>query len=124
GPRRIALGATLARLLAHTHGLGPAAAGFNLRRAMRVPLDLDDPAVHAIVHRYLRSSFDTLGATRRPVVDEVAMRVAQLNAACVAGAMHAAAAGKPAVDAESLTAGLLQAGDLSHADAGGRFSAL
>jgi hypothetical protein len=121
---QLALGVTLARLLAHVHGLGPATAGFDRRRAMRLPLPLDDPSVHAIARRYLQAGFETLGATRRPVLDEIAMRVAYLNAACVAGAMHAAAAGKSAVDAESLTQGLLVCGDLSHADAGGRLSAL
>ena len=124
GRRRLALGVTVVRLLAHLHGLGPASAGFDLRRAMRIPLDLDDPSVHAIVHRHLRAGFEALGATRRPVLDEIAMRVAHLNAACAVAAMHAAAAGKQAVDAESLTQGLLASGDLSHADAGGRISAL
>jgi len=121
---RVGTGVLLARLLAHVHGLGPAVAGFDMRRAMRLPIALDDPAVGAIVHRYLQAGFETLGATRRSIVDEIAMRVAYLNAACVVGAMHAAAAGKPAVDAESLTQGLLAAGDLSHTDGGGRLSAL
>ena len=124
GRSRFVLGATLAHLLAHVHGLGPPVAGFDLRRAMRLPLRLDSASVHAIVHRYLQSGFESLGATRRPVLDEIAMRVALLNAACVVGAMHAAAAGKQAIDAQSLTQGLLAAGDLSHADAGGRLSAL
>ena len=85
---------------------------------------MDLGAVRAIVHRYLQAAFETLGSTRRPIVDEIAMRVAYLNAACVVGAMHAAAEGKAVVDAQSLTHGLLAAGDLSHADAGGRLSAL
>jgi len=121
---RLAIGFTLARLLAHVHGLGPAVAGFDLRRAMRLSIALDDPAVHAIVHRHLQAGLETLGATRRPVIDEIAMRVSYLNAACVVGAMHAATAGKSSVDAESLTQGLLAAGDLSQTDAGGRLSAL
>ena len=121
GRSRIALGFTLSRLLAHLHGLGPAVTGHDLRRALRLPLD---ESTHAIVHRHLQTGFESLGATRRALVDEIAMRVALLNAACVVGAMHAAAADKSHVDAESLTQGLLAAGDLSHADAGGRLSAL
>ncbi len=123
GRRRLALRVTLVRLLAHLHGLGPAAAGFDLRRALAMPLHLDDPAVDAIAHRYLRAGFDTLGTGRRTLLDEVAMTVAQLNAACVLGGRHAAANGKRAVDAESFTQGLLESADLSHADAGGQTSA-
>jgi Fe-S-cluster containining protein len=119
-----ALVLTLTRLLAHVHGAGPAVAGFNLRRAMRLPLRLDDPGVHAIVHRHLQTGFEALGATRRPLLDEIALRVASLNAGIVVGAMHAVRAGKPSVDADSLAQGLLASGDLSHADAGGRLSAL
>jgi len=121
---RVGTALILSRLLAHVHGAGPAVGGFDRTRAMRLPIALDDPAVHAIVHRYLQAGFETLGATRRPVLDEIAVRVAHLNAACVVGAMHAAAAGKRAVDAASLTHGLLAAGDLSQTDGGGRLSAL
>lgn len=121
--RRLALRFTLFRLLAHLHGLGPEAAGFDLGRAIALPLRLDDPTVHAIAHRYLRVGFETLGTGRRAVLDEVAMTVAQLNAACVLAGRHAAANGKRAVDAESFTQGLLESADLSHADAGGQMSA-
>jgi hypothetical protein len=58
------------------------------------------------------------------VVDEIAMIVAHLNAACVLGGMHAASNGKSSVDAESFTQGLLESSDLSHADAGGHLSTL
>jgi hypothetical protein len=121
---RVATALLFARLLAHVHGLGPAVGSFNLRRAMRLAPAMDDEAVRAIVHRHLQAGFETLGATRRPVLDEIAMRVAYLNAACVVAAMHAAAAGKSRVDAESLTQGLLASGDLSHTDSGGRLSGL
>jgi Fe-S-cluster containining protein len=123
GPRRLALRVTLFRVLAHLHGLGPEAAGFDLGRARAMPLRLNDPTVHAIAHRYLRAGFETLGTGRRTVLDEVAMTVAQLNAACVLAGRHAAANGKRAVDAESFTQGLLESADLSHADAGGQMSA-
>ena len=123
GRRRLAVRVMLFRLLAHLHGLGPGAAGFDLGRAIAMPLSLDDPTVHAIVYRYLRAGFETLGTGRRTVLDEVAMTVAQLNAACVLGGRHAAANGKRVVDAESFTQGLLESADLSHADAGGQISA-
>jgi Fe-S-cluster containining protein len=122
--RRLALRLTLLRVLAHLHGLGPGTAGFDLRRAASVRLSLDDKTVREIAHRYLRASLDTLGTGRRPVVDEVAMIVAHLNAACVLACMHAAAGGKRAVDAESFTAGLLESADLAHADDGGHLSTL
>ena len=59
-----------------------------------VRLVFEDEAVHAIAHRYLRASLDTLGTGRRPIVEEVSMTVAHLNAACVLARMHAAAGGK------------------------------
>ena len=123
GRRRLAHRVTLVRLLAHVHGLGPEAAGFDFGRALAMPLPLDDPAVHAIAHRYLRAGFETLGTGRRTVLDEVAMTVAQLNVACVLAGRHAAANRKRAVDAESFAQGLLEAADLSHVDAGGKMSA-
>jgi len=97
---------------------------FNFGRAISIGIRLEDPELHAIVHRYLKTGFQTLGTGRRPIVDEVAMIVAHLNAACVLGGMHAASAGKDTVDAESFTQGLLESSDLSHADAGGFLSSI
>ena len=88
-----------------------------------MPLRLEDPGVNAIAHRYLRTGLETLGSGRRALLDEVAMIVAHLNAACVFGRMHAAVNGKRAVDAENFAQGLLASADLGHADAGGRLSA-
>jgi hypothetical protein len=122
--RRLALRLTLFRVLAHLHGMGPGTAGFDLGRAASVPLSLDDNGVREIAHRYLRVSLDTLGTGRRPVVDEVAMTVAHLNAACVMARMHAAASRKQVVDAESFAEGLLESADLAHADDGGHLSTL
>jgi Fe-S-cluster containining protein len=122
--RPVALRVTLFRLLAHLHGLGPRAAGFDYGRAIGMQFRIDDPGVREIAHRYLRAGFETLGTGRRPVVDEVAMIVAHLNAACVLGGMHAVSNGKSSVDAESFAQGLLESSDLSHADAGGHLSTL
>jgi Fe-S-cluster containining protein len=122
GSSAIGLRLTLFRLLAHVHGLAPGMARFDLRRALDMPLSLEDAGVHAIALRYLHASFETAGAGRRPVVDEVGMIVARLNAACVLGGMHAASARKNAVDAESITQGLLEAADLARADDGSAMS--
>ncbi len=122
GRRRLALRVALVRVLAHLHGLGPGVAGYDLGRAASVRLVFEDEAVHAIAHRYLRASLDTLGTGRRPIVEEVSMAVACLNAACVVARMHAAAGGKQAADAASFTQGLLESADLGHADDGGQMS--
>ena len=69
-------------------------------------------------------SFDTLGTGRRPIVDEIAMTVAHLNAAACWRACTRRRTGNRAVDAESFTQGLLESADLSHADDGGHLSTL
>jgi len=112
----------LLHLLAHLHGLAPATKTFDLRRARQVPVHLHNAAVRGIAHRYLHACFETAGAGRRPLIDELAMVVARLNAACVIAGMHAAERGKAVVDAESFTEGLLQSADLAHADDGGTLS--
>jgi len=112
----------LLHLLAHLHGLAPATRTFDLRRARQVPVRLHNAAVRGIAHRYLHACFETAGAGRRPLVEEIAMIVARLNAACVIAGMHAAERGKAVVDAESFTEGLLQSADLAHADDGGTLS--
>jgi Fe-S-cluster containining protein len=122
--RRTALRAKLLRLAAHLHGLAPGTPAFDFRRAVGIGIRLEDPEVHAVVHRFLKTGFETVGTGRRPIVDEVSMLAAQLNAACVFGGMHAIQHGKHEVDAESFSYGLLEASDLSHADAGGFFSSL
>jgi hypothetical protein len=122
GEHDFVLRVRLLRLLAHLHGLAPGTKRFNLRRATAIPLSFKDDRVRDIALRYLHVSFETAGAGRRPFVDEIAMIVARLNAACVLAGMHAAAAGKQAIDGDSFTSGLLESADLAHADDGGTFS--
>lgn len=122
GKRPVAIRLALFRLLAHLHGLGPGVAGFDLRRARAVTLDLEDDAVREIATHYLRAMFETVGTGRRSIVDEIAMTVTHLNAACVFARMHAARDGRSTVDAESFTKGLLEAADLAQADDGGSLS--
>jgi Fe-S-cluster containining protein len=119
---RFAFRLRLLHLLAHLHGVAPATKRFDLRRAGAMPLPLDDDGIHQIAHRYLHASFETVGTGRRPLLDEVAMIVARLNAACVLAGMHAAASHKPAIDGVSFTQGLLEAADLAQADDGGTLS--
>jgi Fe-S-cluster containining protein len=122
--RRIARRARLFRLAAHLHGVAPGTAAFDFGRAVGVSIPLEDPELHAITHRYLKTGFETLGTGRRSIVDEVAVLVAHLNAACVFGGIHAASGGKHELDADSFTHGLLESSDLSHADAGGFLSSV
>jgi Fe-S-cluster containining protein len=119
---RVALRARLVRLLAHSHGLGPGVADVDLRTGRLVARSLDDPAVHGLVQHYLRAAISDLGSGRRPLVDEMVMAVALLNAALAFGAMRAGAAGRTALDAAALTDGLLETMDLAHAEPGGAYA--
>ena len=109
----------LLRLLAHAHGLGPGMDGLDIPAARGVRLDLGDPEVHGLAWNYLRSALATLGTGRRPVLDELAVAVAFLNAAGVLASQRAARQGQATVDAESFTEGLMEAVDLTHADSKG-----
>jgi Fe-S-cluster containining protein len=106
----------LARLLAHAHGLGPGLPALDLAAAGRARFDLADREVHALVWNYLRAAVQTLGTGRRPVLDELAMAVALLNAAIVLAAQRAGRAGSAEVDAAGLADGLMVAVDLTHVD--------
>lgn len=116
---RLGLRFRLARLLAHVHGLGPAVGSADMRAARRAPVDLDDPDVRGLAHNYLRASIAALGAGRRPVVEEMAMAGAFLNAGCALAAMRAGRAGRSRADAADFTEGLMEAVDLTHAEEGG-----
>jgi Fe-S-cluster containining protein len=116
---RLPLRWRLARLLLHFHGLWPGVAGWDLRVARRARVELADPAVRATVHNYLRATIETLGTGQRPVVDEIGVAVAFLNAALAIAAMRAAQAGAAAVDADRLTAALSEAVHLTHAASDG-----
>ena len=119
---RLGLRARLARLLAHTHGLGPGAGDVDLRGGRLVARGLDDPAVRDLVLHYLRAAVEDLGTGRRPVVDELVMAVALLNAALAFAAMRAGQAGRTAIDGASLGEGLLETMDLAHAEPEGAYA--
>ncbi len=115
---RLGLRLRLFRLLAHFHGLAGGVSGIDLRAARRVPVDVDGPELRPIVYHYLRSCLEGLGTGRRPVLDELAVSLSYLNAACDLAAMKAAEAGG-AVDAALFSEALMEAVDLTHADARG-----
>lgn len=121
---RLGLRLRLAALLAHCHGLWPATSGVDLEAARRARVSLDGPEVHALVHNYLRAQIATLGTGRRPVLEEIGIAVALLNAALLIAAMRAARAGRPAAGASDVSEGLMEACDLAHADQGGALGSL
>jgi hypothetical protein len=104
------------RLLLHAHGLGPGVGEIRLSLVPRSRVDLGDADTFALVHRYLRISIDVLGLGQRPVLDELAVAFAFLNAALVISRMRAAASGQSVVDLATLSRGLMEASDLTHAD--------
>lgn len=115
---RLGLRLRVLRLLLHTHGLGPPVGQVSLRSTGKSHLDLADPALGGLVHHYLRASIETLGTGRRSVVDELALAVAFLNVALVLARMKAGAEGRIEVDLATLSQGLMEAVDLTHADPG------
>jgi Fe-S-cluster containining protein len=119
---RLALRARLLRLLAHAHGLGPGVADVDLRTGRLVVRSLDDAAVHGLVQHYLRAAISDLGSGRRPLVDELVMAVALLNAGLAFAAMRAGSAGGTALDAAAVTDGLLETMDLAHAEPEGAYA--
>jgi Fe-S-cluster containining protein len=112
---RLALRLRLLRLLLHFHGLGPGVSGIDLRAARRASVDVNDPALRPVAYQYLRASLESLGTGKRPVLEEIAVAVAFLNAALALAAMKAAESGRP-VDRAVFSEALMEAVDLTHAD--------
>jgi lysine-N-methylase len=114
GPR-LGLRLRLAATLAHCHGLWPATCGVDLKAARRARVDLAAPEVHPVVRNYIRAQIATLGTGRRPVVDEIGIAFALLDAALLLAAMRSAQAGRTAASAADVSEGLMEASDLAHA---------
>jgi Fe-S-cluster containining protein len=112
---RLGLRLRLLRLLLHFHGLAPGVSGIDLGAGRRTRVDVDDPELQPAVHHYLRSSIEAIGTGKRPVLDELALAFAYLNAACDLAAMKAAETGRP-VDRQLFSEALMEAVDLTHAD--------
>lgn len=115
---------SLIRLALHLHGLGPGLPILDLSTVRRVSLDATDDDIREMATHFLRSTFGSLGTGRKPLVDEIAMAVAHLNAACVLARMHAGRLNYRTVDAASFVQGLLQSADLTQADTGAMLSRL
>ena len=101
------------RLLAHFHRLAPAFGGVDLAALRRGHVDVNAPEIQPVAYHYLRAAIASLGAADRPVLDEIAIAVSFLNAACALALMRAHAAGR-AVDRPMFTAALMEAVDLTH----------
>ncbi len=123
GPR-LALRARLMRVALHLHGLWPATEGLDRRAPRRVRVPLDEPALHDLVHHFLRSGLATLPTGRRCVVDELAWAFATLDAALALGAMAAARRGSDTASSEDVVAGLTEAADLAQAATHGPLGSL
>ena len=120
--RTAALRTALVRTALHLHGLGPGTPHIDLGIVRSVSLDPADDDIRETATHFLRSTFGALGTGRRPIVDEIAVAVSFLNAACVLARMHAGRLNYRTVDGESFAQGLLQAADLTQADDGGLLS--
>jgi len=114
GQSRTALRMMRLQLLAHFHGLAPGLERVRVKALKRQQVNINDPEIRPIVFHYLRSTLETLGATGRPLVDELAIAVSYLNAARALALMNADAARKP-VDREIFSEALMEASDVSHA---------
>lgn len=102
-------------LLAHFHRLAPASGGVDLAALRHGRVDVNAPEIQPVVYHYLRSVIASLGASERPVLDEVAIAVSFLNAACAMSVMTARASGG-AVDRGMFSDALMAAADLAHTD--------
>lgn len=102
------------RLLAHFHGIGPGIGHVNVRALDKRPVNINSDDVRPIVVHYLRSTIETLGASGRPLVDEVNIATSYLNAAIALASMLSNAAGHD-VDRAIFSEAIAQVADVSHA---------
>ena len=105
------------RLLAHFHGLSGGVDGFDLRRGRDVVVDTSAPEIRPLVHHYLLSTIQTLGTGVRPVLDELAVAVSSVSAACELARMKASRV-DGVVDRQLFAEALVEAVDVTHADYG------
>jgi hypothetical protein len=102
------------RLLAHFHGLAPGIEGVNVKALKRRRVDINDDAIRPVAVHYLRSSIETLGASGRPIVDELSVAASYLNAAIALATMQADAAGTT-VGRDIFVRALTESADVAHA---------
>ena len=112
GQSRFALRLATVRLLAHFHRLAPGFARVDVSVLPRERVDVNAPGVQPVVRRYLRSSLHAMGAGEHPVLDDLAIAVSFLNAACALAVMNARAAGRP-IDGDVFSDALMEAVELA-----------
>ena len=105
---RIALHLNTFWLLAHLHGLAPRVGRVNASALRRGRVEVNAPETQPIAYHYLRASLESLGASQRPVLDDIAVAVSYLNAACALAVMNGTTG--------TFSEALMEAVDLSHTD--------
>lgn len=103
------------RMLAHFHRLAPAMGRVSVGALRRHRVDINAPEIQPVVYHYVRATIESLGAQPRPVLDDFAIAVSCLNAACSLAAMNAAASGR-AIDRHTFSDALMESVDVLHAD--------
>jgi Fe-S-cluster containining protein len=106
------------RLLAHFHGIGPACGGVDLAAIRRHTIDVNAPDLRPIAHNYLRASIESLGTGEHAILDELAIAVSFLNAACALALMKAMARERM-VDRAIFSEALMEAVEATHIAASG-----
>lgn len=106
-----ALRLKLLQLLAHFHRLAPSPGSVDVRRLRRGRVDLNAPEIQPIAAHYLRTMIGALGASERSIVDDLAIAMSCLNAAC--GLAVLTAEGRP-IDRDLFATALMESIDVSH----------
>jgi Fe-S-cluster containining protein len=107
----------LVALLLHAHGLFPGVAGVRLGAAGGIRVE-PDPALDALLRRFLRQAVTTTGSGVRPIAGELAVAAAQAQVALRLARMRAGLDGRRAATLDDLREGLLAAADLDQVDHG------
>ena len=102
------------RMLAHFHRLAPPTDRVNVR-VLKRRVDLNAPEIQPVAYHYLRASIEALGARERPILDDFAIAVSCLNAACALAIMNTHATGRP-IDRKGFSDALMESVDVLHAD--------
>lgn len=107
----------LARLqmLAHFHRLAPAMDRVDVGMLRRTRVDINAPEIQPVAYHYLRAGIEALGARERPILDDFAIAVSCLNAACALAVMHAHAVRQP-IDRRLFSDALMESVDVLQAD--------
>jgi Fe-S-cluster containining protein len=103
------------RMLAHFHRLAPAMDRVNVRALKRQRVDINAPEIQPVAYHYLRASIEALGARNRPLLDDLAIAISCLNAACALAVMNAHAS-EQEIDRQSFSEALMESVDVLQAD--------